>query len=253
MAYEKQKFEDGQVLEAEHLNHMEDELARQKSWNELGDRPFYEKITAITEIIPETEVVGSEESGGTVDFDSSKFPEEPDVLLIRFDAVDYVCNKTSVAGSAFYGNFALGGGDNTGEPFLFMLSLADASAMMLLQDTSSHMVSISSPIIEVEMLPAKFVTKVFYVSNADQYLYKDIGLLNKATAEDIAEAVAASACKVSFVLPGASYVFGVFTPLVINNDDLNLTAAIHLVNFNGTGASVSTTPYYTAEYTPPET
>ena len=46
MTYEKQNFEDGQVLTAEHLNHMEQgiEDANNKesvtSWNDLTDRPF---------------------------------------------------------------------------------------------------------------------------------------------------------------------------------------------------------------------
>ena len=49
MSYEKQNFEDGQVLEAEHLNKMEDELARPKSWNELANRPFYKEERVIFE------------------------------------------------------------------------------------------------------------------------------------------------------------------------------------------------------------
>jgi len=45
MAYEKHEFENGQVLAAEQLNRMEEELARKKSWNELADRPFWEETT----------------------------------------------------------------------------------------------------------------------------------------------------------------------------------------------------------------
>lgn len=39
MAYTKQNFEDGQVLNAEHLNKMEDGIVNQ-SWNDLKDKPF---------------------------------------------------------------------------------------------------------------------------------------------------------------------------------------------------------------------
>lgn len=48
MAYETHKFEDGQVLGAQQLNEMDEELARKKSWEELGDRPFYEEVTETT-------------------------------------------------------------------------------------------------------------------------------------------------------------------------------------------------------------
>ena len=39
MSYNKQNFENGQVLKAEHLNHIEDGIANQ-SWNDLKDKPF---------------------------------------------------------------------------------------------------------------------------------------------------------------------------------------------------------------------
>ena len=41
MAYEKQNFENGQVLKAEHLNHIEDGIVNQ-SYNDLKDKPFGE-------------------------------------------------------------------------------------------------------------------------------------------------------------------------------------------------------------------
>lgn len=77
MAYEKQNFEDGQVLKAENLNKMEDELAREKSWGELGDKPFlvanlnYE--TFALDMTPE-EIFEVTRSGGTVLFAMTMTP-----------------------------------------------------------------------------------------------------------------------------------------------------------------------------------
>ena len=48
MSYEKLGFTSGQVLKAEHLNHIEDGIANAggvTSWNDLEDKPFGEEVT----------------------------------------------------------------------------------------------------------------------------------------------------------------------------------------------------------------
>lgn len=46
MSYNKLGFTSGQTLKAEHLNHMEDGIAKATtpSWNDLADKPFYSEL-----------------------------------------------------------------------------------------------------------------------------------------------------------------------------------------------------------------
>lgn len=162
MSYEKQNFEDGQVLEAEHLNHMEDELARPKNWKEIEGKPFvtvdgakeqidpavlpealqFGGVTTIKGIMPETEVTGEDDGSGVgiVELDASLFTGNEQLLKIVFDGKEYICQNKNDA----YGNTAIMGDVNdTGEPFLVFVFVGYGMAQMFLTDTNHHTVSIA--------------------------------------------------------------------------------------------------------------
>lgn len=118
MAYEKQNFQQGQILTAEAMNKIEEELARKKSWDELGDKPFYSEYKDAV-LFPET----------TIEFSSDNEIFNFEISLINgqeytvvWDGKEY---KETAFPSKYYGqtfivvgNASLfGGGDNTGEPF----------------------------------------------------------------------------------------------------------------------------------------
>lgn len=184
MAYTKQNFEDGQTLKAEHLNKMEDELAREKSWDELAHRPFGE---AVAEIIPETEVTGVETDGMYIAvFDPSAFPTEAEQAKVIFDGVvytsDYVWNDAY--GAFMFGNKSILGGVDTGEPFLMLVAPGEL-AQMAMPDADTHRVEIFTvvtelldvnylPNIPAEKLPRAVIWDTT-LSGSPLYLYRTSG------------------------------------------------------------------------------
>jgi hypothetical protein len=242
MIYEKQNFEDGQVLEAEHLNKMEEELARPKSWNELMDRPFGDKETVIME---EQELVYDAENGGLGGFVSAPIGTG-ETLRVVFDGVAYEClvayNYDIMA--LVFGNLAmLGNPEDTGEPFLGAY-MGDGAVLLLAADEASHNVKIS--VLGAQKLDNKYYngSSVFYCDRT--YLFVDAALTTKATKSDVKKAIAVGTIAVRD--PANS---SMMTPCNINAATYDY-AVVACMEWNNS-ATLKTTILYTAEYTPPTT
>ena len=69
MSYNKQNFKDGQVLNAEHLNHIEDGIVDAQKVASLVNLTAYESEGKIVETYPDGSVVTS-----TVEFDADGNP-----------------------------------------------------------------------------------------------------------------------------------------------------------------------------------
>lgn len=129
MAYTKQNFEDGQVLKAEHLNKIETELAREKSWNELKDKPF-EVIVGEVVLLELTQLVDADESScpNSVEWDLKySYPEfdfrkisAGDRVLINVDGNVYDLTAVDLYGDGMtilVGNPLAVTGEDNGIPF----------------------------------------------------------------------------------------------------------------------------------------
>ena len=235
--YEKQNFTDGQVLEAEHLNKMEDELARPKSWNELADKPFGDELV---ELMPETEGVPQELDGlPAIEASELLTIGTPDALFVTFDGVEYICNAIVIEGMIVYGNVGILGMPDTGEPFL-VVPLMGAVAVM---DMQPHTLGISM-VAEKKLDPKYFPRTVLYCGN-DDYLYTDIACTTKATIEDVPDTT-----QFDIGLVENGVVLYVCAPTFIESKILGLLQEYRRIYFSlisGTGVA------YTAEYTPPTT
>lgn len=100
MAYTKQSFEDGQVLTAEHLNHMEQGIAA-PDWNDVTNRPFYSEQT----VIVERQTVDLVDQGGgyMATFECSIPLSVGDAITVNFNGTE-----TEHVLEEFYGFVAFG-------------------------------------------------------------------------------------------------------------------------------------------------
>ncbi len=230
MSYTKQNFTDGQVLKAEHLNKMENELAREKSWNELADKPFGE-VDGI--LVDGTLAFGSGQYTGII----TNSPSAGDDVTIEFDGTTYVRKAVELdADTLATGNLSvLGAGDDTGEPFAIVF--VPSAGMIMVQhtdvETLSHVVKVSCKIIA--KIPTEYYDGADWFYGNDDYLYTDVDQTTKATKADVVKR-------------------GVKTPIIIIYGETHLLAvAINLDKeyaelftlINGT----STMMFHTAEYT----
>ena len=185
MAYTKQNFEDGQVLKAEHLNKMEDGIAT------ACDLAYEE--TKLTEIIHEAEFVGVDMDGAyVVEFDESLFTGKEKELIIKFDGVEYDCvadTESGGDGQANFGNMVVAGGEDTGEPFAFMLAPAYGFAWFLMFDGNAHTIGITNVERTIKPIDEKYIpvtVRAFYIDST--YLYTDSTFTTKATKKDVQNA-----------------------------------------------------------------
>jgi hypothetical protein len=235
--YNKQNFEDGQVLKAEHLNHMEDELARPKSWNELTDKPFGDELV---ELVPETEVIGEDDGSGVYGLmiDATAFSGQEAKLFVTFDGVKYTCNDvSSIVGypRPMFGNSKLIGAEDTGEAFCMIVDAEQGAAILLLDDANRHNISISG--ISSKKLPINYydgVAKFYFTGDDDCYLYTNRMCTKPATKKDVGALLG----RFPIMLSAADQIF--LTVTVVENFMERQYIVLHA---NGKA-------YYTAEYTP---
>ena len=246
MAYTKQNFEDGQVLKAEHLNHMEDGIEQLSgeiadlSWDDLGEK--------MTEIMPETEVTGEENDGAyVVNLNGYSFSGNEETLIVAFDGVKYTCGIVGGEyGYKFFGNANMLGLDDAGanEPFLIdPLGVLIGSPILIISDGEPHTVKISG--VSVYKLDKKYVDActVFYVTRDDHYLYKDATCSEKVTYRDLYNAIKQPPLQIVSVVDGI--VLALSSPLMASVMDGPTASCVFASNPSG-----KTEAYYTAEYTP---
>ena len=101
----------------------------QPDWNQNDEtQPDYVKNrthyaeTAIVTVFPETSFTSEKTSGSIYAWESAEhfineLPEAGEAATVVFDGTEYACAATVKNGVAAYGNAAVMGGDDTGEPF----------------------------------------------------------------------------------------------------------------------------------------
>ena len=135
MAYTKQNFEDGQVLKAEHLNHIEDGLS---------NIPIE---TAENFILPTTDLTFemNEDLGAPialVNLNCELF--DGHTYTVNFAGTEYQCQCIGLEGTVFMGNSIVVDGDDTGEPFTVVSdSMATTTLVIAVYGHDSATVSIS--------------------------------------------------------------------------------------------------------------
>lgn len=245
MAYEKLNLADGDVLKAEHLAHMETEMARQKSWNELGDRPFGVEPAVF---VPE-QTFTDEGNSAIVEFELT--PEIGVTLTMVFDGQTYVYETMDFFGSGVgAGNDGLIMGEaGDGGPFVAWVN--GQCMVMAVEKNVPHTIKITGD--QIIKIPNKYYDKKvsYYVKpndDSDRYLYKELFFLTKVTNEELSHAVNG----------------GMIDLYVCDPDNIvnNWHVYPYYVNISGQNYGIvrahavdgtTLVEYYTAEYTPPET
>ena len=160
----------------------------QPDWNQndsakpdfIKNRPFGDRLE---EIMPDTEFVGEyfEEGIYGILIPEGVNIETQHELLVTFDGVEYVCG--AVNNGQYYGNGALLGGEDTGEPFVIVPSFN----VIAVEDTEPHRINIvaSEPI----KLPDKYYDAANYCfikfDGVDKCIYVDSRFKNKMTYEQL--------------------------------------------------------------------
>lgn len=114
------------------------------SWNDLKDKPFYEEIIEAESIIilPETEFTGS---GGEYTAEDVHIELELDTeYIVTLNGTEYVTIARQIEDFLFLGNLAEAGYGDTGEPFIFATSRAEAGAFLVYLDETDDTTMIIS-------------------------------------------------------------------------------------------------------------
>lgn len=166
MAYTKQNFEDGQVLNAEHLNKMEEGIAA-PDWDQMVNRPFGDVLTTLyegTNLEPELSD-GAYMLSETVDF---SFVEGNQYTVV-IDGVEYVSDVSMVFGlMPVIGNPVVVGGEDNGQTFA---GFVDGGTFSFVSFNNFNTLSIST------VLPKKiderylYTEPVIWIAWSDGYLY----------------------------------------------------------------------------------
>ncbi len=226
----------------------------QPDWNQsdeaaadfIKNKPFGDTVT---EIMPETEVVGVESDGlYEIPIDPDLFSHDEQSLNVTFDGDEYVCGVNTDFGVAVFGNPVFFDGDDTGEPFL----IAPSFGVCLVADSEHHTLSISS--VNTQKLDDKYVNKqtVFYFGIAEQiYLYSDQMLTTKVTKEQLWQAYKVGPVLIAGVYESMGYFAGVYSqPLTAEFASAEYAIIYVAINVNDTTDSMTCAKLYTAECEP---
>lgn len=226
----------------------------QPDWNQtdetaadfIRNKPFGDELV---EIMPETEVVGTDEDGVYVCYlDVSLFSGAEERLSITYDGTEYILDAVdSGLGFLFFGNAKYLGGNDTGEPFCFALAVSLGMAMIALPDAEPHMVGIAKN--AAEKIDERFYDRqtTFYFAPGSPYVYTRIDLSlsasSRATRADVLSAVKKGPISVE-LMTNNSAVALYFTCVGVETDAFDLGYAVVKV------CDSYFTNFYTAEYTP---
>lgn len=203
----------------------------------------------VTEIIPETEIVGEDVGDGiyATPFNATSFQGMEETLIVTFDGVEYICsNVGSPLGLTIFGNMGLVGEMDTGEPFMIdPLGALSGEPIIAVADAERHTIGIQSTLIE--KLDGKYVTNYFsFYMSADfgdnPYIYTDISLSNKATIVDLNDAATTQVIQVYAVI--GSMICIALSPLFVSL----IEGCIEVRNWKSIGEEHIR--LYTAEHTP---
>jgi len=159
MSYEKQNFTAGQVLKAEHLNHMEEYFSK---------CPQAYSEEAVVEILPSIVMKADEEGMMLISKQINVIAGE--TYTVKWNGTEYTCTARAVEGVPYYilGDAAaagLEGVESTGEPFvvLCMTELVDGmyGAAMSLEGLAYASLSIFGKSEVVEPIDDKYINSLW--------------------------------------------------------------------------------------------
>lgn len=134
-------------------------------WNEndetspafVKNRPFYTGDPVETEIIPQTTVAFTENSG----LMAATWPENFDLVdgqtyVISWDSTDYICTGILFNNIPLLGNLGIAdAGEDTGEPFIFM---NQGQWLVASTDTSTkHTIGIKQAVVSINKINEKYI------------------------------------------------------------------------------------------------
>lgn len=229
----------------------------QTDWNQkdetapdfLKNKPFGD---VVTEIMPETEVVGIDEGGlYMVPIEQYTPSGTEETLIVSYDGVKYICPVIGEEyGFKIFGNAniiedGLGGAD---EPFCIdLFGLLGGIPIIFLLDQEQHTIGIDAT--AIEKLDTKYVTNFasFYISTEfddNPFIYTDNMLSNKATKADLMNAATTQTIQVYATPSGLPAIM--VSPYVVNF----FSGYIEFRNWKAGNTGKDFGIVYTAEYTP---
>lgn len=182
----------------------------QSDWNEndekslafVKNRPFYDGIPVVTEIIPETTFTFSNSDGYMISLLPENFiPTEGETYNVSWDGTEYTCVGSMLESMTCFGNLSIMDNrlEDTGEPFIFIYQVRCMAGTM---DTSTaeHTIGIKQPVAQINQIDKKYIpddafaqsdwneqdeTNVSFVRNRPLYLGKEASIAVAETTKTI--------------------------------------------------------------------
>ena len=139
----------------------------QPDWNQndgtqqdyVKNRPFYTGAPVETVLVEESTVSFSYNGGSYMaNFPSTFEATVGETYKVSWDGVAYECTSVSVGGLPAIGNLAIiGGGSDTGEPFVMGIQNGDRITIFTINTSASHTFSISGLAREIVKIDAKYL------------------------------------------------------------------------------------------------
>ena len=182
MAYTKQNFENGQILTAEQLNHMEQGIAA-PDWHDVTNKPFYDLepwIPPVTLPEPgaESMIIRNHMISASAT-DKVCWIKENTKYVVNLNGTDYECESFTISNPQFKGNVCLGNQSillplaGNGMPFLLIsnTNLSPAGTDVFLEDDSLTSCTISIRLADeptIKHLDPKYIKDMYYDYEIDE-------------------------------------------------------------------------------------
>ena len=146
----------------------------QPDWNQNDDtqqdyvknRPFYTGYPVETVLVEESTVSFAGDRGlYTANFPSTFEATVGETYKVSWDGIVYECTSVSVEGLPAIGNLAIiGGGSDTGEPFIIGIQNGERITIFTTDTSDSHTFSISGFAQEVVKIDRKYLPKAAFIT-----------------------------------------------------------------------------------------
>lgn len=153
-----------------------EELVARHDWNEndptkpgyIENRPFYTGDPVETVLVEERTVPFADQGGlyGAV-FESTFVTTVGETYKVSWDGTVYECTCIEFSGGTVIGNLSIvGGGSDTGEPFVMSIMGNGEARIYTLDTSASHTISISGFVAEVVKIDKKYLpTTVGFITH----------------------------------------------------------------------------------------
>lgn len=160
----------------------------------VKNRPFYDGIPVVTEIIPETTFTFSNSDGAMMSQLPENFiPIEGETYNVSWDGTEYTCVGSMIERMTCFGNLSIVSNrlENTGEPFIFMYQGGRCIVGTMDTSTAEHTIGIKQSVAQINQIDKKYIpddafaqsdwneqdeTNVSFVRNRPLYLGKEASI-----------------------------------------------------------------------------